>query len=64
MVQCLGFSSEHSSVVANVRDLSTGYIPPQFHLVSDDLFETVVRTKYYENVFNNIFNYLFGLNMD
>ena len=64
MVQCLGFSSEHSSVVANVRDLSTGYIPPQFHLVSGDLFETVICNKDDENVFNSICNYMFDLNRD
>ena len=42
MGQFLGFSDEHSSLVVNVRNLSTGYISPQFHLVFGDLFETVV----------------------
>ena len=45
----LGFSDDHSSLVKNVRNLSTGYISPQFHLVFDDLFETFIRTKDYEN---------------
>ena len=39
--QFVEFSDEHSSLVANVRHLTTGYISPQFHVVFDDLFETV-----------------------
>ena len=35
--QFLGFSEEHSTLVANVRKLWTGYISPQYHLVFDDL---------------------------
>ena len=45
MGQFLGFSDDHSSLVANVNNLITGYISPQFHLVFDDLFETVICTK-------------------
>ena len=44
MGQFVGFSDEHSTLVANVRHLSTNYISPQFHVVFDDLFETVNRT--------------------
>ena len=62
MGQFWGFSDEHSSLVENVYNLSTGYISPLFHLVFDDLFETVICTKDYENVFNQNFNDLFGLN--
>ena len=40
--QFLGFSDEHSFLVANVRHLRTGYISPHFHLAFDDLFETVI----------------------
>ena len=50
MDQFLGFSDEHSYFVANVNNLSTGYISPQIHLVFYDFFETVIRTKYYDNV--------------
>ena len=50
--------------VENVRSLSTGYISTQFNLVFDDLFETVICTKDDDNVFSNIFNNLFDLNMD
>ncbi len=41
--QYFGYLDEHSSLVANVHHLSTGYISPQFHVIFDDLFETVVR---------------------
>lgn len=39
--QFLGFSDEHSSLVANVRHLGTGHVSPQFHVVFDDHFHTV-----------------------
>ena len=41
MGQFLGFSSEHSSTVALVQNLHTGYVSPQYHVVFDDKFETV-----------------------
>ncbi len=44
MGQFVGFSDEHSSMVANVRHLTTRYISPQFHVLFDDLFETVNHT--------------------
>ena len=40
--QFLGYSDEHLSLVANVCHLSTGYISPQFYVIFDDLFETVI----------------------
>ena len=50
MGKFLWFFYEHSSLVENVCHLSTGFISPQFHLVFDDLFETVVCTKDDDNV--------------
>lgn len=41
MGQFLGFSKEHSSTVALVRNLHTGYVSPQYHVVFDDNFQTV-----------------------
>jgi hypothetical protein len=41
MGQFLGFSKKHSSTVALVRNLHTGYVSPQYHVVFDDKFETV-----------------------
>ena len=35
------YLDEHSSLVANVRHLKTGYVSPHYHVVYDDLFETV-----------------------
>lgn len=43
--QFLGFSSEHSSLVALVRHLKTGYVSPQFHVVFDDLYQSVYRSS-------------------
>ncbi|KAL7462944.1 hypothetical protein ACHAXS_003314 [Conticribra weissflogii] len=56
LVQFLGFSDEHSSLAANVRNLTTGYISPQFHLVFDDKFETVVGTGEDDSVVDAICN--------
>ena len=64
MGQILGFSEEHSLLVGTVRNLTTGYISPQFHLVYDDLYETVIRTKDDEHEFNTICDDLFKFNRD
>ena len=37
----VGFSSRHSSVVGMILNLSTGKISPQYHVVYDELFQTV-----------------------
>ncbi len=59
MGQFVGFSDEHSSLVANVWHLITGYISPQFHVVFDDLFETVncigVDDRIVESICNGLF---------
>jgi hypothetical protein len=52
--QFLGYSDEHSSLVANVHHLSTGYVSPQFHVVFDDLFETVVCNGDNDAIMNSI----------
>ena len=62
MGQFWRFSDDHSSLVATVRPLSTGYISTQFHLVFDDLFRTVICTRDGESFFNAICNDLFELN--
>ena len=64
MGQFLGFSDTHSSLVANVRHLSTGHISPQFHLVFDDLFETVFCEGDNDVVIDAICNDLFEFNRD
>ena len=62
MGQFWGVSDDHSSLMATVCPLSTGYISTQFHLVFDDIFRTVIFTRDYESVFNAICNDLFQLN--
>ena len=40
----VGNSPLHSSTVGLIRNLRTGNISPQFHVVYDDYFETVLST--------------------
>jgi hypothetical protein len=51
-------------MVANVRHLTTGYISPQFHVMFDDLFETVSRTGADDRVVESICNGLFQRNRE
>lgn len=39
--QFLGFSKHHSSMIGIVRNIQTGSVTPQFHVVFDELFSTV-----------------------
>ena len=39
--QYVGASPQHAENIALVRNLKTGYLSPQFHVVFDDWFETV-----------------------
>ena len=39
--QFLGFSQRHSSTIGLIRNLKTGSISPQFHVVCDDRFTTI-----------------------
>ncbi len=57
--QFMGCLDKHSSLVANVCHLSTGYVSPQFHVVFDDLFETVVCNGYNDAVINSICKWSF-----
>jgi hypothetical protein len=43
LAQFVGFSPEHSTLVANVRHLQTNHVSPQFHLIHDDNFETILN---------------------
>ena len=42
--QFLGFSLNHSSLIGLIRNLSTEFISPQFHVVYDEKFSTVCST--------------------
>jgi hypothetical protein len=39
--QFLGFSKQHSSMIGLLRNIQTGSVTPQFHVVFDELFTTV-----------------------
>ena len=58
--QFLGYSDEHSSLVANIRHLKTGYISPQYHVVFDDLFETVFSSGANDALVDSICENLYG----
>jgi hypothetical protein len=62
--QLLGYSDKHLSLVVNVRHLSTGYVSPQFHVVFDDLFETVVCNGDNDAIINSICDGLFVRNQE
>jgi hypothetical protein len=64
MGQFVGFSDEHSTLVANVHHSSTTFISPQFHVVFIDLFETVNRTGDYEPIIESIYQNLFRLDRE
>eukprot|EP00956_Cyclotella_meneghiniana_P015936 scaffold24808_cov102-Cyclotella_meneghiniana.AAC.1 len=59
MGQFLGFSREHSSTVALVRNLHTGYVSPQYHVVFDDNFQTVFNDGKTSEEVDKICNQLF-----
>ena len=55
----IGFSEEHSTLVANVCHLRTSYTSPEYHLVFDDLFKTSVHLGDNDPVIDSIFNEIF-----
>lgn len=44
--QFVGYSAQHSSTVACIRNLNTGYISPVFDVLFDDKFTTIFCSKY------------------
>lgn len=64
MAQFMGFSDAHSSLVANVRNLSTGFVSPQYHLVFDDNFQTVFSDGENDAALDIICNHLFETSRD
>ena len=45
-----GFYDDNYSLVANIQNLTNGYIYPQYHVVVDDMFHTFCGTGEYEVV--------------
>ena len=41
----VGFSDQYSSTVSRVLNIYSGLIPPQFHVVHDELFTTVNNSQ-------------------
>ena len=62
--QFIGFSDEHSTLVATAQNLKTGYISPQYHIVFDDLFETKFCRGENNTVIDQICNDLFDSSRD
>ena len=58
--QFLGYSDEHSSLVANGRHLGTGYVSPQYHVVFDDSFETLSSSDSNNALVDSICENLYG----
>ena len=60
MGQFLGFSDQHSSLVAMVQNLVTNYVSPQFHVVFDEKFSTIQNdTRLEDTTVESIFKDLF-----
>ncbi len=49
----------HSSLVAKIQKLSTGFVFPQYHVVFDNLFQTVFSSGDKNAVVDKIQNNLF-----
>ena len=64
MGQFLGFSTTHSSLVAMVRNLHTGHVSPQYHVVFDDKFETIFNNGMPDEKFDELCNDLFETSRD
>ena len=55
----LGYSDAHALLVANVQHMSIGYVSPQFCVIFDDLFETVIQNGDNDAVVNSILQWSF-----
>ena len=64
MGQFLCFLDDHLSLVANVRNLRTRYISPQFRVVFNELFHTVFSLDDNDIVVDAFCNQLFENNQD
>jgi len=64
MGQFLGFSKQHSTLVALVRNLHTNYVSPQYHLVFDDIFDIIFHESKTEEELELICQELFDTTRD
>ena len=58
------FSHLHSSLVALVRNLHTGYVRPQYHVVFDDKYETIFNDGMSGEQFDEFCHLLFDSSRD
>jgi hypothetical protein len=56
----LGYSDEHSSLIANIWHLKTSYVSPQYHVVFDDLSKTVFSSGANDALVDSICKNLYG----
>ena len=64
MGQFLGFSRSHSSTVALVRNIHTGHISHQYHVVFDDKFETIFNNGKIDEEIDKICDKLLARNKE
>ena len=64
MGQYLGFSRQHSSLVGMVRNLHTGFVSPQYHLVFDDNYDTIYHESKSDEEIDDICQELFDNNRE
>jgi hypothetical protein len=62
--QFLGYLDQHSSLVANVHHMLTGHVSPQFHMVFDYLFKTVIQDGDNDPIVTSICDGLFERNRE
>ena len=58
----IGFLDENSSFVANIRNLRTHHVGPQFHVVIDDPYQTLFSSGENNMVVDTNCNQLFKIN--
>ena len=58
--QFLGYSDEHSSLVANIWHLKTGYVSPQYHVVFNNLVQTVFSSGANNALIDSICKKIYG----
>ena len=64
MGQFLGLSDSHSSLVALVRNLHTGFVNPQYHVVFDDKYDAIFNDVMSDEQFDTLCNNLFETSCD
>ena len=64
MGQFLVLSNQHSSLVALVRNLHTGFVSQQYHVVFDDKYDTIFNSGMSDEKFDVMCNELFESSRD